>query len=194
MAHLAVWLWARSSFFISRKYWPIEIGEIMNRKRGPDTRAADRARRARKSLRDDVACLRASIRVSNEAGELPQTQTDTDDNDFNFTDKALATARRTVRDAELWARQNASAYDFMVRRCRDEVAAGRRFSMAAILHETRGIDFTDTSGCPTRIDNSICPALSRLIAADVPGMAELTERRRTAIDRVMREEAGYVNA
>lgn len=160
----------------------------MNRKRGPDARAADRTRRARKSLRDDVACLRASIRASIEAGELSQTQTDTADDDFNFTDKALATARRTVHEAEQWAKENPDAYSDMVRRCRAEVAAGRRFSMAAILHQTRGVDFTGASGCPTRIDNSISPALSRIIAAEVPGMAELTERRRTAIDRALREE------
>ena len=103
----------------------------------------------------------------------------------SFTADEIATAKMVAAAAEDWAKANPDAYRYMCRSAEADVMADRRVSVSALVHDARRIDFVDSSGKTTRIDNSLTSALARMLVRDVPGLADHVELRRCAVGFAM---------
>lgn len=104
-----------------------------------------------------------------------------------FTPRQIANAKLAAAAAKEWAKSNSAAYSFMKRRAEADVSADRRVSVAALIHDARRIDFVDSSGKTTKIDNCLTSALARMLVRDVPGLSDHIELRRCAVGDVMSE-------
>lgn len=104
-----------------------------------------------------------------------------------FAPDRIANAKMVAAAAKQWAEENADAYAFMKRRAEADVMADRRVSVAALIHDARRIDFTDSAGRSTKVDNSLTSALARMLVRDVPGLAAHVELRRCPVGDAMSE-------
>lgn len=90
-----------------------------------------------------------------------------------------------VRAAALaWADLNPSALAFLESRAVAEAAAERPVSVRALLEDVRRKDFTDREGRPTRVNNSICAALARLLVERNPALAPWVTFRQSVVDEI----------
>ena len=84
--------------------------------------------------------------------------------------------------AELWRHGNPDAWAYLVKLAVNEVRHKRRFSMQYLIEEVRRKSFVDERGMPSVIDNTIKPALTRLLIEDHPEVAPYMETRRAMCD------------
>lgn len=90
-----------------------------------------------------------------------------------------------VRAAALaWADLNPSALAFVESRAAAEAAAERPVSVRALLEDVRRKDFADREGRPTRVNNSICAALARLLVERNPALGPWVAFRQSAVDEI----------
>ena len=91
-------------------------------------------------------------------------------------------AARRMREARAWTATNADAWAWSLSRGRACAAEGRKFGMQELSEYIRRHDFTDAHGRRTTIDNSIVPALARLLVAEAPECRPYIEMRTKAYD------------
>lgn len=136
--------------------------------------------RAKKRMLESLDALKKEACAGESVEATPGRQAGT-----KYTAREIETAKRHLAEAETWIRENKPAWAFMASKAEAEVAAQRHFSMAAIVHEARKIDFSDSNGQPTRINNSLTPAFARILEPEIPGMSDYCEFRKTALNEVM---------
>lgn len=83
-----------------------------------------------------------------------------------------------------WADMNPSALAFVESRAAAEAAAERPVSVRALLEDVRRKDFADREGCPTRVNNSICAALARLLVERNPALGPWVSFRQSVVDEI----------
>lgn len=83
-----------------------------------------------------------------------------------------------------WADLNPSALAFVESRAAAEAAAERPVSVRALLEDVRRKDFADREGRPTRVNNSICAALARLLVERNPALGPWVSFRQSAVDEI----------
>lgn len=91
-------------------------------------------------------------------------------------------ARKRIARARLWAEENPGAFSYMESEAVAHAAAGRRFGAQELAEWVRRADFTDRHGMPTRVNNTLVPALARLLVAKHPECRPLVEFRTHAYD------------
>lgn len=96
-----------------------------------------------------------------------------------------ASAQR--REAELWRRRNPDAWQHFVNLAVNEAANERKFSMQFLMEDVRRKSFVDEIGLPSGINNTIRPALTRLLIEEHPEVEPYVETRRATCDRAFQE-------
>lgn len=96
-----------------------------------------------------------------------------------------ANAQRS--EAELWRRRNPDAWAYLVKLASNEARHERRFSMQYLIEEVRRKSLVDADGMPAVVNNTIRPALTRLLVEEHPEVAPYVETRRAACDRAFQE-------
>lgn len=91
-------------------------------------------------------------------------------------------AYRLEHAARTWIACNTDAWAFMASRALCEVTAKRRFGMKQLVEEARRKDFADACGGRTVIDNTISPALARILIEEHPEVQRFMETRRSVVD------------
>lgn len=91
-------------------------------------------------------------------------------------------AARVMARAEEWIWDNPDAWEYMSRTARAEVAAGRSFSIRWLAYQVRKIDFVDSHGRPTVINNNLIAALARILADRYPEVSRFIEFRKATVD------------
>lgn len=136
--------------------------------------------RAKKRMLESLDALKKEACAGDGVEATPGRQAGT-----KYTAREIETARKHLAEAEAWIRENKPAWEFMASKAEAEVAAKRHFSMSAIVHEARKVDFSDSNGQPTRINNNWTPAFARILEPEIPGMSDFCEFRKTALNEVM---------
>lgn len=91
-------------------------------------------------------------------------------------------AHRLEHAARTWIACNTDAWAFMTSRALCEIRAKRRFGMKQLVEEARRKDFVDAYGGRTVIDNTISPALARILIEEHPEVQQFMETRRSVVD------------
>ena len=102
-----------------------------------------------------------------------------------YTDKQIARGRQVLNRAELWRRDNAQAWRYMVSIAIERAANEQTISGRALIEAARGKAFTDRMGNDTRINNNYAAIVGRWIAAEYPMTAQYIEQRRTVYDYLL---------
>ena len=84
--------------------------------------------------------------------------------------------------ARLWIKENPEPWRRMVSLALAESRAERRFSVAWLAEEVRKKDYTNIEGKPFKLNNSIKPALARILIKEHPEVAPYIETRRSMSD------------
>ncbi len=84
-----------------------------------------------------------------------------------------------------WADLNPDALAFVEGRALAEAAAVRPVSVRALIEDVRRTDFSDREGRATRVNNSICAALARILVERRPELAPWVTLRASMVDEVL---------
>lgn len=93
--------------------------------------------------------------------------------------------RADMAEARRWIERNPDAYAYMLTLARREADAGRAWGMALLVERVRRLDFADVEGKSFKgVNNTICPALARIIQDDLDAgtAAKMARTRRAAAD------------
>lgn len=93
-------------------------------------------------------------------------------------------ALKIWKDAKLWRRRHPDAWCFMVSTAKREATEGRRFSVQWLSEQVRKRDFASFSTPYPILDNSIRPALARMIVDENPEVRRWIEMRRSILDEL----------
>ncbi|WP_288323442.1 hypothetical protein [uncultured Eggerthella sp.] len=85
-------------------------------------------------------------------------------------------------EARLWKDGNPDADTYITSRALQEARAGRRFGMKQLMEEARRKDFADTKGARTKINNTLSPALARILIEEHPEIRRFMETRHSVVD------------
>ena len=91
-------------------------------------------------------------------------------------------AQRRFARAVTWRMRNRDAWEYMVGLARERAEARTAFGMQELVEQVRRRDFTDSRGLPTRVNNTIVPALARILVDLHPECAPFIELRTRAYD------------
>ncbi|ERL12721.1 hypothetical protein HMPREF1248_1571 [Coriobacteriaceae bacterium BV3Ac1] len=112
------------------------------------------------------------------------TATETKGEEHESTSSPMIDERHAkfMRDAEQWVVENPTAWTFFLDKGRTYAAEGRAFGVQEFAEYVRRHDFTDVNGKTTRLNNSLVPALARLLITEVPECRPLIARRTNVYD------------
>ena len=97
-------------------------------------------------------------------------------------DAQLDNARRTLLEFHAWRLENEDAWGFMEAFALDAAEQGKRIGGQELVEAARRLDFIDTSGKPTSINNSYAPIIVRWLIAKYPHLREHFELRHSIFD------------
>lgn len=89
--------------------------------------------------------------------------------------------------AEQWRRENPDAWRYIVRIALNEAAHDRKFSMQYLIEEVRRKSLVTTEGKPFGVNNTMRPALTRLLVEEHPEVRPYVETRHAACDWAFQE-------
>lgn len=91
---------------------------------------------------------------------------------------------RLWHDAQAWIHDNHDAWGYMCRLAMHEATAERTFSMQWLIEQARKKDFVKSDGSNFNgVSNSLRPALSRIMAVQLPEAEPwMTKRRSASVD------------
>lgn len=104
---------------------------------------------------------------------------------LNMLDPRVRALAGDVGDVAAWAERNPESWEFIVGRCRELVAAGRRFPFRMVMEEARYHAAPVEGGRLFKLPNDYAPVLQRMACAEVPGMRALVEKRKSKYDEVL---------
>lgn len=104
-------------------------------------------------------------------------------------DSVTDRARRRMARALAWVGANPQAWTYVEREALSRASEGARVSPQELFEFVRWHDFTDAGGGHTTVDNTLIPALSRILTARHPELSPLVERRASAYDGLCGEVA-----
>lgn len=84
-----------------------------------------------------------------------------------------------------WADLNPDALAFVEGRALAGAAAERPVSVRALIEDVRRTDFSDREGRPTRVNNSIAPALARILVERRAELAPWVTLRASMVDEAL---------
>ena len=87
-----------------------------------------------------------------------------------------------MQRALYWIRGNPEAWCFMIDLVKREAMLQRRISIRWVIEETRKQRFETNGGRFASINNSLSPALARLLTLKIPEIRPYVETRRAAVD------------
>jgi len=91
--------------------------------------------------------------------------------------------------AEQWKAANPDAWAYIVRLALIEVKNERRFNMQRLIEEVRRKALLNAEGGPFGVNNTLRPALTRLLILEYPETRPFLETRRSACDWAFQEPA-----
>lgn len=94
-------------------------------------------------------------------------------------------ARERMARALAWVEQNPMAWSYVEREALSRGSEGARVSPQELFEHVRRHGFTDAGGGHTTVNNTLIPALSRILMARHPELSSLVERRASAYDGLL---------
>lgn len=105
-------------------------------------------------------------------------------NGLNKNTTECVTAANAVYHARLWVKDNPDVWEKWKRIAKEEVQHKRRFGIQWLAEESRKKDQVDSEGRPFKINNTLTPALARLLVADLPEVRPYIQLRKSKADYV----------
>ncbi len=98
------------------------------------------------------------------------------------TDSAAERAVKRMAQARLWVESNTSAWEAMTHIALGRTKSKAKFGMQELVETIRRKSYTDRHGMQTVINNSIVPALARILVDEHPECLPYVEFRTHAYD------------
>ena len=98
-------------------------------------------------------------------------------------------ARERMAQALAWVEDNPTAWGYVEQEALSRASRGLMVSPQELFEFVRWHDFTNAAGGHTTVNNTLIPALSRFLMARHPELSPFIERRASAYDGLLDEEA-----
>ena len=119
--------------------------------------------------------------------ETEEKEEDVSPNYSDWDDDQLDRARATLHEAEEWIHTFDRPYAYILDRLEEDFNAGRKLSVQVCWEELRHKEWCGRNGESFALNNSLRPAISRIIVREHPEYTEKIELRRSALDVVVEE-------
>mgnify|MGYP001748199042 CR=1 FL=1 len=94
-------------------------------------------------------------------------------------------ARERMARALAWVEDNPTAWAHVEREALSRASKGTRVSPQELFEHVRRHDFMDADGGHVMVNNTLIPALSRILMARHPELSPFIERRASACDGIL---------
>lgn len=129
--------------------------------------------------KNTVGTEMASVRADTKATDMEDQP--------NYSDCQLDRARSVLHEAEEWISTFDRPYAYILDRLEEDYNAGRKLSLQIYWEELRRKEWCGRNGESFRLNNSLRPAISRIIVREHPEFTEKIELRRSALDVAIEE-------